>query len=138
MLIKETPRFQAGEYVKAANGERIYNEGQRMITMMTQDGTKRDMRFIVCGVSKALGSVPQMCRSGHRVVFNPQWDAVLYIGRIETGDCMWMEEQAGFHVLKTKVAPAQKQAEVAAAMHQKRGRWRSNVRDQDFARQAHP
>ena len=34
----------------------------------------RDMRFTVCDVSKALGSVSQMCKVGHRVVFNPPFD----------------------------------------------------------------
>ena len=137
--IKETLQSQAGEYFKAANGERIYHEGQRMIIMMTQEGATRHMRFTVCGVSKALGSVSQMCRAGRRVVVNPPWGPNgSYIEHIETGDCMWMEEQAGLYVLKTNVAPSQRQTEIAAAMRQTRGRWRNNIKDQGFARQVRP
>ena len=101
--IRETQQSQAGEYFKAANGERTYNEGQRMITMMTQEGIKRDMEFTVCGVSKALGSVSQMCKAGHRVVFNPPWDETWsYIEHVESEECMWLQEKDGLYVLKPK------------------------------------
>ena len=70
----------------------------------------RDMRFTVCDVSKALGSVSQMCKTGHRVVFNPPWsDQGSYIELIETGERIWLHEEGGLYVLKTKVAPLHKQ-----------------------------
>ena len=79
--------------------------------MMTQEGVKRDMRFIARDeVSKALGSMSQMCRSGHRVVFNPSWDPEgSYIEHLETGEKLWLEENNGLYMLNTKVAPANKQ-----------------------------
>ena len=78
--------------------------------MMTREGATRDMRFTVCDVSKALGSVSQMCRTGPRVVFNPPWDPTgSYIQHIDTGECMWLEEQNGLYMLNTKVAPSSKQ-----------------------------
>ena len=78
--------------------------------MMTREGNMRNMKFTVCDVSKALGSVSQMCKVGHRVVFNPPWDPEgSYIQHIETGEKMWMEEQNGLYVLTTKVAPAERQ-----------------------------
>ena len=68
------------------------------------------MKFIVCDVSKALGSVSQMCQTGHRVVFNPPWDNEgSYIEHIDTGERMWMEEQGGLYILNTRVAPKYKQ-----------------------------
>ena len=71
----------------------------------------RDMKFTVCDVSKALGSVSQMCRVGHRVVFNPPWDPMgSYILHVQTGEKMWLEEQNGLYVLSTKIAPAEKQS----------------------------
>ena len=79
--------------------------------MMTKEGTMRDMRFTVCDVSKALGSVSQMCRTGHRVVFNPPWcQEGSYIEHLDTGETMWLEETNGLYVLNTKVAPTQRQS----------------------------
>ena len=79
--------------------------------MMTKEGNKRDMRFTVCDVSKALGSVSQMCKIGHRVVFNPPWDHNgSYIEHVDTGERMWLEEKGGLYILSAKVAPKHKQS----------------------------
>ena len=81
-----------------------------MVTMTTREGTRRDMRFIVCDVSKVLGSVSQMCRIGHRVVFNTPWDSIgSYIEHIDTGEKMWLEEKGGLCMFSAKVAPRHKQ-----------------------------
>ena len=78
--------------------------------MMTREGLMRDMKFTVCQVTKALGSVSQMCRTGHRVVFNPPWEHEgSYIEHLETGDKLWLEERNGLYVLNAKVAPSSKQ-----------------------------
>ena len=70
----------------------------------------RYMRFIACDVSKALGSVSHMCKTGRRVVFNPSWDPDgPYIQHVDIGECMWLEEHNGFYVLNTKVAPSSRQ-----------------------------
>ena len=71
--IQDTPQSKAGDYYRAANGNNIYHEGERIISMMTQEGSFRDMKFTVCDVSKALRSVSQMCKIGHREVFKPPW-----------------------------------------------------------------
>ena len=108
--IQRTKGSETGEFFRAANGAKIPNEGERLVTMMTQEGIKRDMKFTVCPVTKALGSVSQMCQSGHRVVLNPPWDAEgSYIEHLESGDKLWMEQQNGLYVLNTKVAPMHKQ-----------------------------
>ena len=106
----DAPQSKAGDFYRAANGNKIYHEGERTVSMMTQEGSLRDMRFTVCDVAKALGSVSQMCRTGHRVVFNPPWDQNgSYIEHISTGEKMWLKEEGGLYVLRTKVAPANKQ-----------------------------
>ena len=106
----DTPQSQAGDYYRAANGNKIYHEGERIVSMMTQEGSLRDMTFTVCDVSKALGSVSQMCRTGRRVVFNPPWNASgSYIEHVDIGERMWLQEEGGLYVSKTKVAPASKQ-----------------------------
>ena len=81
--------------------------------MMTQEGSMRDMRFTACDVAKALGSVSQMCRTGHKVVFNPPWNEEgSYIEQEATGERMWLQEEGGLYILKNKVAPAHKQTSV--------------------------
>ena len=98
-----------------------------MVTLMTREGTMRDMNFTACEVSKALGSVSQMCRTGHRVVFNPPWEPDgSFIEHVQIGERMWMKEQSGLYVLDTKVAPRQKQAV------------NINRDNQGFGRQVHP
>ena len=78
---------------------------------MTQEGAIRDMNFEVCDVTRALGSVSQMCRSGHRVIFNPPWDdAGSYIQHVETGQKMWLTEKDGIYLLDVRIAPENKQA----------------------------
>ena len=110
VLIQDTPQSKAGDFYRAANGNKIYHEGERIVSMMTQEGSLRDMRFTVCEVSKALGSVSQMCRTGHRVVFNPPWSpSGSYIEHIDIGERMWLNEEGGLYVLKTKVAPSSRQ-----------------------------
>ena len=104
--LQKTPQSEAGEYFNAANGQRIYNQGNKTVTMMTREVTMRDMNFTVCGVSKALGSVSQMCRAGHRVVFNPPGDPNgSYIEHVASGECMWFEEQAGLYMSWTQRLP---------------------------------
>ena len=108
--IQSTLGSEAGEFFRAANGLKIPNEGERMVSMMTKEGIMRDMRFTVCPVTKALGSVSQMCKIGHRVIFNPPWDPEgSYIQNINIGERLWLEERNGLYVLNIKVAPTHKQ-----------------------------
>ena len=81
-----------------------------MVIMMTKEGNKRDMKFTICDVSKAFGSVFQMFKIGHRVVFNPSWDHNgSYIEHVDSGEKKWLEENGGLYVLNAKVAPGHKQ-----------------------------
>ena len=106
--LQKTTQSESGGYFRAANGTKIYNEGQRCVSMMTREGVWRDMNFTVCDVAKALGSVSQMCRAGHTVVFNPPWhEEGSYIEYLDIGERMWMEESNGLYVLNTKVVPKQ-------------------------------
>ena len=76
--------------------------------MMTREGAWRDMTFTVCDVAKDLGSVSQMCRAGHTVVFNPPWhEDGSYIEYLDIGERMRLEEHNGLYVLNTKVVPKQ-------------------------------
>ena len=113
--LQRTPQSEAREFFRAANGNKIYNEGQRAVSMMTREGSWRDMKFTVCDVSKALGSVSQMCRTGHTVVFNPPWhEDGSYIEHLDTGERMWLEESNGLYILNAKVAPKEYQTTMSS------------------------
>ena len=88
---------------------------------MTKEGVRRDMKFTSCEVAKALGSVSQICRAGHRVVFNPEWsNEGSYIEHLETGEIMWLTTHNGLYVLDTRVAPQNQQT--SSKMHAGFGR----------------
>lgn len=122
---EETKESQAGEYFRAANGEKIFNEGRKSVSLMTREGIMRDIKFTSCEVAKALGSVSQICRAGHRVVFNPLWhEDGSCIEQVDTGEVMWLSEHNGLYVLDTKVAPTSRQTTAKGNL--------------GFGRQAHP
>ena len=78
--------------------------------MMIQEGAKRDMKFTVCDVAKALASVSQMCRAGNQVVFNPPWSHDgSCIQHLESGERLWLKEDNGLYMLNTRVARTHKQ-----------------------------
>ena len=52
---EETPESRAGEFFRAANGQKIFNEGKKTVSFMTKEGVMRDMNFTSCEVSTALG-----------------------------------------------------------------------------------
>ena len=80
------------------------------MTLKTKEGAVRDMKFEVCSVTRALGSVSQMCRAGHKVIFNPPRDPEgSYIEHIETGQKMWLTEKDGIYLLDVRVAPESRQ-----------------------------
>lgn len=106
----ETSESKSGQTFNAANGQAIPNLGRRSVTLMTREGAIRDMKFEVCDVTRALGSVSQMCRAGHRVIFNPPWDNNgSYIEHTEIGQKMWLTEKDGIYLLDVRVAPEGRQ-----------------------------
>ena len=85
-LIK-TLQSEAQEFFRATNSKKKYNEGKKLVSVMTKESAMRDMNFTICSVTKALGSVSQMCRAGNRIVFNPPWNQEgSYIEHEETGE----------------------------------------------------
>ena len=105
-----TPQSRSKEFFRAASGQKIYNEGQTIVIRMTREGNRRDMKLTICDVAKALGSVSHMCRTGHKVIFNPPWDTEgSYIEHIEVWEKMWLQEQGGLYVLDARKVPKHKQ-----------------------------
>ena len=74
----------------AANGDKIPNQGEKKLRVITQEGLERSMLFQVAQVTKPLGSVSKICKKGHRVVFN---DDGSYIENKITGEYMNLRER---------------------------------------------
>ena len=106
----KTQQSEANSFFRAANGNTIYNEGQRLVFMMTKEAAMRDMHFTVCSVTTALGSVSQMCRSGNKVAFNQPWHPDgSHIEHEQTGERFRLEGKGGLYVLHANEAPQDKQ-----------------------------
>ena len=60
---------RAGVVYEIANGDEIPNLGEKLLPVMTVDGSYRGLRAQVADVSKALQSVRSLVRAGHVVVF---------------------------------------------------------------------
>ena len=80
----------------AANGDKIPNQGEKKLRVITQEGLERSMLFQVAQVTKPLGSVSKICKKGHRVVFD---DDGSYIENKITGEYMNLREKNGVYVL---------------------------------------
>ena len=94
---------QQGRYYTAANGEPIYNEGEKTLLLSSPDGSDlRKMTFQCANVNKALGSVSQIVHNGNRVVFD---DGGSYIQNKLNGNKLWLEERNGVYELPSYVAP---------------------------------
>ena len=51
----ETAESRSGEFFRAVNGQKIFNEGSKIVSLLVKEGVRRDTRFISCEVAKALG-----------------------------------------------------------------------------------
>ena len=92
-----------GRYYTAANGEPVYNRGEKTLLLASRDGSDlRKMTFQCADVHKALGSVSQIVKRGNRVIFDENGS---YIQNNLSGDVLWLEERNGVYVLPTYIAP---------------------------------
>ena len=104
----ETDASRAGVYYTTANGVKVYNEGDKTLTMCHFEGSeKRDMKFQVADVKKALGSANKIVRNGNRVVMDldDDGDDYAYIENKSTGEKVWLRESEGAYVLDMLIAP---------------------------------
>ena len=99
---------KANDYFVAANGGRIYNEGEKKLIISTLDKSNlRKMTFQVAKAKKALGSVNSMVRNGNRVVFDLDelGNDYAYIENKKSKEKLWMRVENGVYVLDVLVAP---------------------------------
>ena len=106
--VVDTPKSLAGSNYSGADGSAIPNLGERTIDVVTEAGNNAKMRFQVCPVTKALGSVSKMVRNGHRVVFDDEeYGEGSYIQDRRTGQKTYLRQENGVFVLDVWVKPKQ-------------------------------
>ena len=67
---------KAGVTYEVANGEEIPNLGEKLLPVMTLEGSRKGMRAQVADVSKPLQAVRSLVRTGHIVVFGDGEDGM--------------------------------------------------------------
>ena len=93
------------EWFQCANGNRIKNEGEQRIPIVTNSGTHQSMTFQACEVTKPLGSVQRMIEQGHAIVFAPPERGGSFILNLHTWAVEPLREDDGNFVLDTWVPP---------------------------------
>ena len=100
--ILETEASRSGLNYVSASGDPIPNLGEQRLPLVTAEGTIRAMTLQAAPVSRPLGSVMRMCRSGHRVIFD---DEGSYIEHKVSGEINWLREEDGNYMLDVWVIP---------------------------------
>eukprot|EP00973_Karenia_brevis_P021533 2959621-Karenia_brevis.AAC.1 len=89
-----------------ADGSKIPNKGERTVNAITEDGVDTSMKFQVCPVTKPLGSVSKMVKTGHKVVFDdPDSGEGSYIQNKVTGRKTYLRHENGIFMLDVWVKP---------------------------------
>ena len=95
-------------YYTTANGVKVYNQGEKTLTMCHFEGSYQcDMKFQVADVKKALGSANKIVRNGNRIVIALDDDGndYAYIESKTTREKLWLRESEGVYVLVMLVDP---------------------------------
>ena len=67
--VRPSPGARKGQHFVAANGDRVANEGEQTLHVMTEEGAETDMAVQITDVKKPLFSVTKLCGRGNRAVF---------------------------------------------------------------------
>ena len=91
-----------------ANGEEIPNLGEKLMPVVTAEGTWRGLRAQVADVTKALQSVRTLVQAGHMVVFGDGEDGSgNYIVNKTTGETTAVKDDGVNYLLGLFIAPMQ-------------------------------
>ena len=97
---------KAGVTYEVANGEEIPNLGERLLPVVTAEGTVRGVRAQVADVSKPLQAVRQLTRTGHLVVFGdgPGGEQHYVLNRV-TGEMNMIRDDGINYIMGLYVMP---------------------------------
>ena len=86
----------------SASGNFMPNLGEKSVAFATDDWQGRNMKFQVCEVTKPLASVSDICKKGHRVVFENGYG---FIENLHTNEVTWLSEECGQYVMEVWIPP---------------------------------
>ena len=97
---RQSEGSKAGVTYTAANGGKLPNQGEQVISFMTNEGHAKRMTFQVAPVKKPLASVRRIVEQGHKVVFDDDGEGSSYILNKATGQKTHMEVRNGVYVIE--------------------------------------
>ena len=107
----------AGVRYEIADGNEIPNLGEKLLPVMTREGTWRSLRAEVADISRPLQSVRSLVKTGHRVVFGGGDDGNFhYIENVMTGEVNAVGDDGSNYFMTYAIAP-KAQASFAGQTH---------------------
>ena len=94
--IRESPGSLAGRAYIAAGGERLPNMGQKVLTVVTNEGNQAKALYQVAEVTRPLTAVGSTCDQGNVVVYGPYGGCII---NRETGVHTDFERRGGIYEL---------------------------------------
>ena len=96
----------AGVRYEIADGNEIPNLGEKLLPIMTREGTWRSLKAELADISRPLQSVRSLIKTGHRVVFGGGDDGCFhYIENIITGEINAVEDDGSNYLMTYSIAP---------------------------------
>ena len=97
---------KAGVMYEIANGEEIQNAGEKLMAVVTDDGSWRGLQAQMADVSKMLQSVRALVRAGHDVVFGDGEDGSShYVYHKVTGDSIEVRDDGINYLMGMHIVP---------------------------------
>ena len=100
--LRDTESARNGTCYASATGQHILNLGEQRLPLLTREGILHGIAFQAAPISKPLGSIKRMCKSGHRVVFEK---GASYILNLATGEVNWLREESGNYMFDLWIVP---------------------------------
>ena len=95
-----------GVRYEIADGTEIPNLGEKLLPIMTREGTWRALKTEVADISRALQSVRSLVKTGHRVVFGGgEAGNDHYIENVMTGEVNMVEDDGMNYLMTYYIAP---------------------------------
>ena len=95
-----------GVRYEIADGTEIPNLGEKLLPIMTREGTWRALKTEVADISRALQSVRSLVKTGHRVVFGGgEGGNEHYIENVLTGEVNMVEDDGMNYLMTYYIAP---------------------------------
>ncbi len=118
--VQEGVASKAGVCYTAADGGEIPNLGERLLAVVTEEGTVRGMEQQVADVTTNLEAVRANLRTGHAVIFNDDGSGQgsgSFVVNKATGEVNAINDNGANFVMKRWIIPVQDVSQVLATLH---------------------